>query len=244
MKICNKTAFLVGSGPSLNKLDLSKLKGHTSLCMNRSYIAYDDWGFVPTFYFACDSRLILTIIDDIEDLLRTRPGIERFFIVTPVNRKLDKRFVNLRNEFGDRFTALQWSGINAFPSTSEVGCELHGEKVCFNGNGGACALHVLHLLGYEKIILLGIDAKYTPREESLKSGKDLSHFRADYFDVNSFVQGKNQGHDNEESHLALWKIAAEGEKKMENFKIYSSTPNSPINDLFEYVEFEKWFKDE
>ena len=51
------TLYLIGSGPSLNKVDVSSLKDRATLSLNRSYVAWPYWGFAPTFYVAIERRL-------------------------------------------------------------------------------------------------------------------------------------------------------------------------------------------
>ena len=52
-----KTAFIIGSGPSLNKVDIKSLSGLNTFGMNRQYISYKDWGFYPKYYTCVDRRL-------------------------------------------------------------------------------------------------------------------------------------------------------------------------------------------
>lgn len=242
MKIDEKTAFLIGSGPSLNNIDIKKLSSYNTMSLNRQYIAYDDWGFEPSFYFVCDPRLILTIIDDIKSLIITRDKIKKFFIMRrPINNQLNKELELLKSKNPEKVFIIEYSEKNTFPANCEVSADIHGVEFTMCGNAGVCAINALYLLGFEKVVLVGVDANYTPRENSIEAGVDLSHFHPNYFDVKTFKQGINQGIDNHESKLDLWKKLSDCIKNLENFEIYSATKNSPINDIFEYVEFEKLF---
>ena len=60
-----KTAFVIGTGPSLRKIDMSKLKDKKTVTFNRAYIAFDDWGFDPTYYLSIDSNDLRSMYKDV-----------------------------------------------------------------------------------------------------------------------------------------------------------------------------------
>jgi len=65
-KCDNETSiFIIGSGPSLNLYDMTRLRSHNTFSMNRQYISYEEWGFLPTYYGCIDRNLLPTIADDI-----------------------------------------------------------------------------------------------------------------------------------------------------------------------------------
>lgn len=51
-----RTAWIIGTGPSLRNIDISKLKEQHTITFNRAYVAFEDWGFDPTYYLAIDSN--------------------------------------------------------------------------------------------------------------------------------------------------------------------------------------------
>ncbi len=53
-----RRAFVVGNGPSLNKLDMKRLANEITLGSNRCYLGFPDWGFSFP-YWACVDRLQL-----------------------------------------------------------------------------------------------------------------------------------------------------------------------------------------
>ena len=80
--LLNETMFVIGSGPSLNAIDIKKLEGLHTISLNRQYIAYEDWGFWPKYYACIDIRLIHTIYESglLPMMLDPECEIERFFI--------------------------------------------------------------------------------------------------------------------------------------------------------------------
>ena len=52
-----KRCFVIGNGPSLNKMDLSLLKNEYTFGVNGVFYAFDELGFMPTYYVVED-RLV------------------------------------------------------------------------------------------------------------------------------------------------------------------------------------------
>lgn len=46
--------FVVGNGPSLNQLDMARLRGEITLGANRCFLGYPDWGFAFTYWGVYD----------------------------------------------------------------------------------------------------------------------------------------------------------------------------------------------
>jgi hypothetical protein len=52
--------FVVGNGPSLNNIDMTKLKGEITLGSNRCFLGYTQWGFPFTYWGVYDTYQIET----------------------------------------------------------------------------------------------------------------------------------------------------------------------------------------
>jgi hypothetical protein len=74
-----KTAFIIGSGPSLNKIDVGKLRDYPTIAFNRSYIAYEDWGFYPTNWACADHSTLSGMVEDVKELI-SESSINRFWV--------------------------------------------------------------------------------------------------------------------------------------------------------------------
>ena len=239
-KIIDKdTVFIIGSGNSLNKIDMSKLANCNTISMNRQYIAYSDWGFIPTYYLMIDAHLINTFHKDIEKLIKNEKEIKKFFIMRHGHNSMSGWIDKMRAEENEKIVRLNVGGSEKFTKSSS---DIDNKAMGFDGNAGACSVEIARLLGYKKVILLGVDAKYINKEESIKEKKDLNHFRPDYFDVN-FKEGETQGPYGVNAGTKYWKIFSELQKDMDDFEIISSSPGSPINEFLEYVEFDNLFED-
>jgi hypothetical protein len=151
---------LIGSGPSLNKIDPRKLAPYDAIAFNRSWLAWDDWEFAPR-YHACLDRVSIAIIGPELPPVIARHGRTRFFLHQDAASAgiADGGNVTLcglvdGDRFGGTFTALTDFG-----------------------NVGAVSLQVLQLLGYRKVLMVGVDGDYLP-EKSVDN--DANHFRDDY----------------------------------------------------------------
>jgi|TARA_R110000851_G_scaffold285798_1_gene439583 hypothetical protein len=238
IKADKDTVFIIGSGTSLNKVDISKLKDCNTISMNRQYIAYPEWGFTPTYYVIIDSKLIRTIHKDVEKLIKEE-DIKKFFIMKHPDNSMTGWVDKMRLEESDRIVPVFASRRQEILSKSIR--SLANKPINFCGNAGACSVEIARHLGYKKVILLGIDAKYADRNDSIKAEKDLSHFHPNYFDVNTFKEGLNQGIHGENAGVRYWKKFSEQQVSIPDFEVISSSPDSPINEFLKYVEFEDLF---
>ena len=56
--------FIIGNGPSLRKMDVSKLQGEYTFGMNRIYLAFDKWGFETSYLVSVNDLVIEQCVDD------------------------------------------------------------------------------------------------------------------------------------------------------------------------------------
>lgn len=71
--------FVMGNGPSLNKMDLSRLSGETVFACNAAFLLFDRVDWRPTFYTCVDARVIRDRAEDIVAMLDEHPDITAFF---------------------------------------------------------------------------------------------------------------------------------------------------------------------
>jgi hypothetical protein len=237
----DETAFIIGSGPSLNEIDISLLKDLDTFGMNRQYIAFEDWGFEPKYYCMCDAKLISAIFDkDIVEKYVKDPlcKIQKYFISQihnwePLNEKVNSIF---------RFSSMhEYSLGHICERTKNPFPTIPGEAY---GNCGLWATCISYILGYKRAVLLGIDCTYGKREESVEQGKDLEHFHPEYFDPKSFFEGDTHGNSEADGGLAQWETVLEHINSMKQnypfeFEIISSSPKSSLNEMLEYVPLEE-----
>ena len=205
------TLFLIGSGPSLKKVDMSLLKGLNTLGMNRQYISYKEWGFYPKHYVCIDRRLVGSITSRDPKYMDYSDTIYPHMIENPECTTETYCFRGSEESIEGYFKDANcgpyhsWSqGPLDLSFVDSSGCRSVGEKIPFSGNCGAYSTLVSFLYGYKRVVLLGINGGYAGRERSTAAGEDLDHYHPQYFDVTKFKQGENQGPDDHTSGLFYW----------------------------------------
>lgn len=134
-------AFVLGSGPSLNMLDLAPLKNHVTIAVNSGYVAFpeanyfisDDWSVAHWSYFFNDLRSSKTTIALLyEDMLKNQAW-----------------------QFGDR--AVLFRHRQGYHVTDKYEHANKANHICQARTSAGSAIHVAHIMGCEKIVLIGID---------------------------------------------------------------------------------------
>ena len=216
-----KGCVSIGSGPSLRKLDVGRLRDYTTMAFNRSFVAWPEWGFDPDYYACFDPVAIEDNHERISDLVRSS--------------RVDLFFLNAAaGEFG-----LRPSERVKFVEVSESGpFSTDGLKVRDFGNVGASSLQILAWLRCRKVVLVGMDARYdrgaTGRREGdfIRVDEDKDHFHPDY------LHGMRRiGKPDLQKILGQWPLAAEGAREA-GLDIVNASPGSRL-DCFEKMDFEK-----
>ena len=135
-------------------------------------------------------------------------------------------------------------------------------------NAGFMGLKMLYLMGYQEVALLGCDARYrmdpvsqkdiTWDDDGCVSAKDsdVNHFRSDYFG-----KGQRFGRPVSEDHLRTQWMSAkkdlaymnptlektkkdngESTEPWQEFKIYSCSQGSSLNDVYPYIPFDRFIE--
>ena len=170
--------FLIGSGPSLNEVDVARLAHLDTISFNRSYVAWKQWGFAPTLYACLDPVGFEDNAFEIRALIEEYP-CTRFFLPDG------------GESFGIRASG-QVSLIRMMPGHT-FSADL--STLADFGNVGATSLQILALLGYRRVALSGVDARYSLLDKTSavadKNGfvlvdRDSNHFCPEY------ARGKRQ----------------------------------------------------
>lgn len=237
----DKTIYLIGNGPSLNKIDITKLKDKDTISFNRAYIAYADWGFDPTYYMCADPIVLENIKGDIQKLI-DESNIKKFFLP-----EWSKKYFKL----SDKIQYLRFIKIFNRP------VKFWGKNfkyLSIISNVGATCIPVLDILGYKNIIILGTDCNY--EEKKLKNveiitnkndktrkivyvssgDNDPNHFRPDYFG-----KGTEYSKPQANNHYNGWLFIQSKYKKRE-LKILLSSPGSRLSNLFPEIDFSESLK--
>lgn len=164
-----KRCFIIANGSSLKNMDLSVLKNEFTISMNRAYLLYDDWGFIPSYYICINELVIEQFANDISRL------------------KMPK-FINFNRKdlFPDRihddllmFTRYGFGLNDQFQSDIT--------KIMSSGGTVTYAsLQLAYYMGFDEVVIIGMDHNFVEKglpnkTEVRKSSTDESHCHPDYF---------------------------------------------------------------
>lgn len=233
-----KTIYLLGNGPSLNKVDVTALHNKETISFNRAFIAYSDWGFDPSIYMAIDPVVIKNTQEDVKRLIR-ESAIKSFIL--PADWK---------NVFGshDNVTYVRFRK-KIWPRGFYWGSNLN--KMSVIANVGATAVPILEVLGYNRVVILGTDCNYEEQKIQgvevqhnegdkdrrivyrSKEDSDPNHFRPDYFGKGTEYSKPQAG-----NHYNGWKFISENFGK-KGIKVELCSPGSRLEGLFPSISTEE-----
>lgn len=156
--------FIIGNGPSLVKTDLKLLKNEYTFGTNRLYILFDELGFSTTFYVAVDAQIIRLYSQDINLIPANK------FIMWRENNKV---------RLGSDTVFLEQDLDISFKSNAT-------KKLYIGGSVTYISMQLAHYMGFNPVILVGVDHSYktvrkTKDKVKLLSYDKESHFRSDYY---------------------------------------------------------------
>ncbi|CAM1348064.1 6-hydroxymethylpterin diphosphokinase MptE-like protein [Tenacibaculum insulae] len=230
-KYKGKRCFIVGNGPSLNKLDLGKLKNEYSFAVNGIFYKTKEMGYKPNFYVVEDKAVMNDNTKEINDYDCDYKFFPSIYKPKIKNRK-NTFFFNMNRSFYN-----EKSPYFETPRFS-LDCENRvyaGQSVTIDN------LQLAYYLGFTEVYLIGMDFSYNIPESAKVDGHviestedDVNHFHPDYF-------GKGKTWHDPKLHNVLksYKLS----KLMYEFdgrKIYNATYGGNLN-IFDRVNYNELF---
>jgi hypothetical protein len=175
-----KRIFLVGNGPSLNKIDLDKLVGEDSIAMNRIELIYPKTKWRPTYYIFCSSncgdsrwgkKWSKSIIKASTEP-NTQPLIWDRFKSTIENKSEDK--LPEDTTYLKSFSENPIGNDNCFSTNAE-------ERLDKSGTSMNVALQLAYYMEYDEVYIIGCDSNWKTATNTLNTKEgDINHFHPDY----------------------------------------------------------------
>ncbi|MDO8608922.1 MAG: hypothetical protein Q7R95_00075, partial [bacterium] len=211
---------ILASGPSVAMYDISKLKNCCTMSFNRSYIAFNDWKFTPTYFVGLDSVVNYDNRKQYKKLIKSS-NISRFFF------SRDSRYESYL-----KAKNVDLVDINDMPSDPTIDFN----RTLNVGNSGLFGLQIaIGILGFREIYLLGCEANYEEVVPGVtiqnglyvsNSNTDINHFRPDYYGVGTTYNkpGSQKWHYN--AWLSFYNKYFKN--KLLNVKIFNLSPISKL----------------
>lgn len=157
--------IIIGNGPSLNKMDLSFLKNEVCFGLNKIYLGFEKWNFVPTYYVAVNSLVLEQNAEEIQKIPGTKFISNRG--IPHIKPQEDIIFVKTQPNIKKDFSINPTQGLQ------------EGNTVTY------VAMQLAYYMGFKTVILIGLDhhfaTKGEPHLEITSKGEDLNHFHPNYF---------------------------------------------------------------
>ena len=163
-----KRAFIIGNGPSLRQMDLSKLRNEFTFGMNRIYLLFPELGFHTTYFVSINDLVIEQFANEI--------------LAQPMPKFLAWRS---HRHFPPQLPVTQ---LPTFLYTSYTGpgfsTDVRG-RVWEGATVTNVALQLAFHMGFQQVILIGVDHNFTSKGDANKTvvsqGDDPNHFAPNYF---------------------------------------------------------------
>ncbi|PKO03919.1 MAG: hypothetical protein CVU43_00095 [Chloroflexi bacterium HGW-Chloroflexi-5] len=159
--------FIVANGPSLKKTNLELLNNEFTFGLNRIYLNFPKSSFRPTYYVAVNELILEQFNHEISDL------------------KMPK-FINWNQR--SHFNLLTENTFCLKPKLvfKDVFQQDVSKPMVFGATVTYAALQLAYYMGFQKVILIGLDHNYTEKgtpnsTEVRKNDLDESHFDNQYF---------------------------------------------------------------
>lgn len=166
-KHVGETGFIIGTGPSLKQSNLNLLEGETSIGLNRLYLGFENFKLRPT-YMACVNHVLLS--QNAHEFSRLPMPL---FASWQSRKSLNgaKNTIFIRTVAGNDFYEDPFDKIPVGSTVTYV------------------ALQLAHWMGFEKVVLVGIDHRYELLSHEIEAGshkvvkrdcEDRNHFHSGY----------------------------------------------------------------
>ncbi|EHU4928650.1 DUF115 domain-containing protein [Vibrio vulnificus] len=231
-KYKGKRCVIVGNGPSLNKIDLSKLEGEYSFAVNGIFYKTRECGYKPTFYVVEDTDVMLDNVNEINQYsakeFRFFPKNYKHLVKSKDNTIFFNMDTGYYNKTSPHFRIPRFSADMS--------------RVLYCGQSVTMInLQIAYYLGFSEVYLIGMDFSYNVPDSAIIDGNritstedDNNHFHPDYFG-----RGK-VWHDPElDKVLASYKMM-KLVYEMNGRKIYNATAGGKL-EIFERVDFNSVF---
>jgi predicted O-methyltransferase YrrM len=230
--------FVVGNGPSLNNIDMSRLASEITFGSNRIYHGFEKWGFGFT-YWSIEDKLVAEDIaaEWTREMLSEPRYSSTVFVPQDLMHLVEEHVTDFRNPC----CPVSFSRKPFAPNLPEFSTD--PAKVVWGGTVTFLLFQLAVIMGCDPIILLGIDFSYTvPKSVKQLGGFDLmstdndpNHFFPDYF-------GKGRKwHVPDVSRMKLAYLSAQEASKRHGFRVYNATPGTKLT-VFPQIDYEDCLK--
>ncbi len=219
--------FIIGNGPSLNKMPLYCLKYEYTMCFNRFNLFFERLNWKPDFYVAADDLVIKDSHKEINTEILPNVQYAFFPDIHPSNLEVTNYIENRQN--------VNWY-IADKPEFRADLPNCGNNKTVVNAG-----LQIAAFLGFSEIYLIGIDMIFAEQKVKKLSERDWEAAEDDpnHFDPRYFKKGRKYHNPTVHEMLEQFAIGKTFFDKL-YVKIYNAGINGKL-DIFPRVNFKSLF---
>ncbi|HFA47953.1 MAG TPA: DUF115 domain-containing protein [Bacteroidetes bacterium] len=211
--------FIIGNGPSLNKMDLELLNGFHTIGMNKIFLIFKRVKLDLSYIVSVNSLVIEQSKQEFEGL-----GIPVFLAKNAAKNVIAKM---------PHIYRLNTAGGISWPFSTDIHQQIYeGVTVTF------IALQLAYYMGFKRVFLVGVDHNFVqtgkPHEKQKMKGADPNHFDPDYFSGNEWHLADLKGSELS-YHLSDYAYNRSGRK------IYDATVGGKL-DIFDKLNYKDALK--
>lgn len=220
-KYGDRRCFVIGNGPSLNQIDMTKLKSEITIGSNGIYMNYSKMGFYPTFMTVVNYLIAEQMGEEIASIS------DSIFIFPSF----------LRPYFKDcKGQTLYLNADSGFKASDDVTRWISWQSTVTFFN-----LQIAFSLGFPDVYLIGVDNSYqTPagghdgKVIVQKDSRDANHFTANYF-KEGFLWQQADTQNMEKCYKIIDKLYEDSKKR-----IYNATAGGNL-EIFQRIDYDSLF---
>ncbi len=227
-RYAGRRAFIIGNGPSLNKLDLTMLKDEFTFGVNSIFYNFDKMGFKPTFYVVED-RLVA---QDRREEINSLTGMVKIF-----GKYMQKYHIQDKGNVIWTNVIVDYLDYPGFPHFSRDAAKC----LWVGGTVSYLCMQLAYYMGFSEVYLIGFDHSYViPSDAEMKgcvitsASDDPNHFHPEYFG-----KGKRWNNPRTDRMEIAYERAKEAFEQSGR-KIYNATAGGKL-EVFERVDYDRLF---
>ncbi len=161
-----ESCFIIGNGPSLNQMDLSKLNDYHTFGLNKIYLIFDKVELNLSYHVAVNPFVIQQSSSELENL-----NCLSFLSFKAAHKVVKSQkhinFIITKSKFPTQF------------QTNIQHYTFEGSTVTY------VAMQLAYCMGFSQVFLIGVDHNFlisgSPNEKQYLKGDDPNHFSSNYF---------------------------------------------------------------
>jgi Kdo-III transferase WaaZ len=229
-KHAGEAAFVVASGPSVNKLDISPLERHLTFCVNGSFLKFKSKGFSPDYAVICDAGFVSERWEIVQETIASdthclfTPAVLSRICQLGVNVLKNRKVSVIQTHFRhygqkamepDVIARLSETDEDLISQDGRIGFSLNPLKGLFSAHTVAhLPVQLCWYLGVRKVFILGMD---------LSAGKVPARF----YEQGTSATATHLDRDYAKHIEPAFRIAGEMSAS-HNFRVYNLSENSRL----------------